>query len=34
MCRHCQGYANQIKALGDGARRLVGAREPSSEELQ
>ncbi len=34
MCRHCQGYADQIKALGDGARRMIGAREPSSEELQ
>ena len=34
MCRHCQGYANQIKSLGAGARRLVGANEPTSEELQ
>ena len=34
MCRHCQGYAQQIKALGDGARRMVGAKEPTPEELQ
>ncbi len=34
MCNHCQGYADQIKALGKGARRLVGANEPTTEELQ
>ena len=34
MCRHCQGYAHQIKALGDGARRLVSSKEPTAEELQ
>ncbi len=34
MCRHCQGYADQIKALGAGTRRLMGAREPTAEELQ
>jgi hypothetical protein len=33
MCRHCQSYSRQIKALGVGARRLVGAQEPTSEEL-
>jgi len=34
MCRHCQGYAQQIRSLGDGARRLVGAKEPTAAELQ
>ncbi len=34
MCKHCQNYADQIKALGRGARRMVGAQEPSSEDLQ
>ncbi len=34
MCRHCQGYAQQIKALGEGARRLIGTEEPTAEELQ
>ncbi len=34
MCHQCQGYANQIKALGEGTRRLMGTKEPTSEELQ
>jgi len=34
MCRHCQNYARQIGALGVGARRLFGAKEPTAEELQ
>ena len=34
MCRHCNRYAQQIKALGAGARRLVGAQEPTAAELR
>ncbi len=34
MCRHCHNYADQIKALGDGARRLMGGREPTRDELK
>lgn len=34
MCRHCQNYVSQIKALGDGARRLMQQRGPTSDELQ
>ncbi len=34
LCRHCQSYSRQIAALGRGARGLVGATEPTSDELR
>ncbi len=34
MCNHCRNYVRQIKTLGAMTRRLIGAREPSSKELQ
>ena len=33
MCRHCLSYMKQMRAIGKGARQLVGGREPTNEEL-
>lgn len=33
MCVHCRNYLKQIKALGDGVRRLAAGAEPSAREL-
>jgi hypothetical protein len=33
MCKHCRTYAKQINALGIGARRLLGAQEPTAEQM-
>lgn len=34
MCRHCANYARQIRALGDGVRRLAASQDPPPEELR
>jgi hypothetical protein len=34
MCIHCRNYLRQIKALGEGARRLAAGAEPSTRELE